>query len=218
MATLQLIWNGRIYEMWSWSAEVSHLGAWTRRELRTNVFTAQLGPRGTQPTQVAIAKMARGAKEMHALNMEADFYAKELLHLQGEYVPRCYGFFRGKEDGVDVGCLLLEYCAGFIPVTEREIVDHNRAKMVAVCKLHEVGLKHGDLARGNHFVRMGDGVRIIDFSLAVRHRCINAYPAITNSRSRGEHVAQCDELALIERTCGFRTDRAAEEGYYRHPY
>lgn len=64
--------------------------------------------------------MARGDQEMHSLSREAEFYENELKHLQGTVVPRSLGFFRGKECGIDVGCLLLEYCSGFMAITHHE--------------------------------------------------------------------------------------------------
>jgi len=87
--------------------------------------------------------------------------------------------------------------------------------MLAVCKIHQAGVAHGGLGRGHHIVRMGGDVRIIDFSLAVRHRCPNSTPVLTDSkkiRRSGEALpaAQCQELALVERTYGFRDDRPLE--------
>lgn len=64
------------------------------------------------PEKVVIIKTARGEDEMETLNREFQFYEGELKHLQGHVVPLCFGSFRGKVDGVDFGCLVLEYCSG----------------------------------------------------------------------------------------------------------
>ncbi|GLB35776.1 hypothetical protein LshimejAT787_0300640 [Lyophyllum shimeji] len=183
------------------------------------VHLAHLGPRGAQATEVVIAKIARGtdSTQMRALKNEAEFYAR-LRDLQGRFLPRCYGFFRCKDQGEDIACLLLEYCIGFAPSTEQEIVEYHRAKMIAVCKIHEYGVQHGNLSRAHHFVRTGDGVRVLDFSLAVLHSCVNAYPVNTNPRAPRDLILQCKELVNMEMTCGFRHDRAAEQGYYRKRY
>jgi hypothetical protein len=69
-----------------------------------------------EATETIIVKAALGPDEMILLNREAEFYSNELRHLQGTVVPKCFGLFRGKVDGVDFGCLLLEYCSGRAPV------------------------------------------------------------------------------------------------------
>ena len=65
-----------------------------------------------EATETIIIKSALGPDEMILLKREAEFYSNELRLLQGTVVPKCFGFFRGKVDGVDFGCLLLEYCSG----------------------------------------------------------------------------------------------------------
>ena len=123
MATLQLVWDGRGYDMWSWTMGEIHHAARTMRKVRNNVYLAHFGPRGAQPNQVVIAKMARGPEEMHALTREAEFYMNELRSLQGTAVPRLLGSFRGRERGVELGCLILEHCFGFTPRTVQEVED-----------------------------------------------------------------------------------------------
>ena len=86
--------------------------------------------------------------------------------------------------------------------------------MIAICKIHQAGVLHGGLAKGHHIIRMGGDVRIIDFSLAVRHSCPNSTPVLTSSKGRKSgdalSAAQCQELALVERIYGFRDDRPLE--------
>lgn len=77
--------------------------------------------------------------------------------------------------------------------------------MLSVCKIHEAGIIHGDLLDGHHFVKMGDGVRIIDFSSAVRHQCRNGIPRLLGGRGH-DVEGQCTELVNMEKTFGFRSD------------
>ncbi|KAG5639571.1 hypothetical protein H0H81_012242 [Sphagnurus paluster] len=176
--------------------------------VRNNVYIAHLGPRESQPTHIVIAKMARGPQEMQDLGREAECYSNELLTLQGVTVPHYYGFYRSKKHGADIGCLLLEYCSGFIPSTEQEMIDNNRAKVMAVRKLHEAGLRHGNL-HPRHFVRMEDGMRIVDFSMAVRHKCSISLGVGSNGSQGESTVPQCEELAQINKAFG----PGADTGY-----
>lgn len=46
------------------------------------------------------------------LEREAKFYENDLRHLQGTVVPEYYGFYKGKADGFELACMILEYCGG----------------------------------------------------------------------------------------------------------
>jgi len=80
--------------------------------------------------------------------------------------------------------------------------------MIASCKIHQAGLLHGDLMNGRHIIRMGNGVRIIDFSSAVRHTCTNGVPTLLGRSysSDGPGPNFCPELVNLERTYGIMTD------------
>lgn len=204
MATLQLLWDHRrTYDLWSWNMGNTHQTARIIKCIRNRVYTAHIGPRGMEATEAIIVKAAFGLDEMILLNREAEFYSNELRHLQGTVVPKCFGFFRGKVDGVDLGCLLLEYCSGRAPVWN--MLEFNRCIMLSVCKIHQAGIIHGDLLDGHHFVKMGDGIRVIDFSSAVRHRCRNGIPRLIGGRGN-DAEGQCAELVNMEKTFGFRSD------------
>jgi predicted Ser/Thr protein kinase len=77
--------------------------------------------------------------------------------------------------------------------------------MLSVCKIHQAGIIHGDLLDGHHFVKMGDGVRVIDFSSAIRHYCRNGIPRLLGG-SGNDVRGQCEELVNMEKTFGFRND------------
>jgi hypothetical protein len=84
--------------------------------LNNRVYTAHIGPRGMAAAEIIVVKVAFSPDEVMLLNREAEFYSNELRDLQGTVVPKFFGFFRGKVDGADFGCLLLEYCSGRAPV------------------------------------------------------------------------------------------------------
>jgi hypothetical protein len=85
---------------------------------------------------------------------------------------------------------------------------NSREVMLTACKIHQVGLVHGDLIDGRHFVRMGNGLRIVDFSTAVRHRCRNGTPVLMQ-QSLGGHPEGCSELVNLEKTYGIFSDGLA---------
>lgn len=81
--------------------------------------------------------------------------------------------------------------------------------MIASCKIHQAGLLHGDLMDGRHIIRMGlHGVRIIDFSSAIRHTCTNGVPTLLgpSCSSNGPGPTFCSELVNLEKTYGIMTD------------
>lgn len=80
--------------------------------------------------------------------------------------------------------------------------------MLNTCRLHEVGILHGNLLDGHHFVRMGNGIRILDFSTAVRHRCCGGVPILLHAR-KGEAPGGCTELLHMEATYGIHSDHSA---------
>jgi hypothetical protein len=112
MATLELVWDRQhTYTFWSWSTEHVHQTARVVRRLKGHVYAAHIGPRGMEPEQLIALKIARG-EELPELEREVEFYDNELRGLQGSVVPRCFGSFKGKVDGIDVACLLMEFCSG----------------------------------------------------------------------------------------------------------
>lgn len=116
MATLKLRWDRfHSYTLWSWSAGSQHKTAEVVKRISSTIHTARLGPRLEAPSEVVIIKLARGEAAFEKLAREADIYTNELRHLQGTVVPKFYGFYKGKVDGIDLGCMILEYCSG-LPV------------------------------------------------------------------------------------------------------
>lgn len=63
---------------------------------------------------------------------------------------------------------------------------------MAICKLHSVGIEHGNLSADyRHYVMDSWSVLIVDFSAARRHNC----PGL-------QSVGGCDELIQAERLFG----------------
>jgi hypothetical protein len=62
-------------------------------------------PRGTFDV---VAKLGTSTDIIDALKKELSFYEK-LHHLQGEYIPKCFGYFFSPSDAQAFGCLVLGY-------------------------------------------------------------------------------------------------------------
>jgi hypothetical protein len=56
-----------------------------------------------------VAKLGITTDTINALKKELGFYQK-LRHLQGECVPKCFGYFFSPSEDQAFGCLIIEYC------------------------------------------------------------------------------------------------------------
>ncbi|KAJ3511978.1 hypothetical protein NLJ89_g3788 [Agrocybe chaxingu] len=199
MATLQVIWRDGLTS--------DHLRAWDRgqvnqvarmtKTIQRNIYIADLGPVAEPPTNKIVAKLAYGKDRLKLLEREYTYYTTLLAPLQGTVVPYCYGLFKGTVKGREMGCLLLEYIK---PHTDKRIDtdEFHRELMVALCKIHQAGLKHGNL-KSSHILQMGYSPRIVDFSLAEDHKCEKAHPAnIYGEQVMAYGVYDCDELRRLE--------------------
>ncbi|KAJ7148664.1 hypothetical protein C8R43DRAFT_1194106 [Mycena crocata] len=203
MSTLQLIWDSQTtYQLWSWNTHTIHFTAQIVRRVKNSVYTARIGARGMEPTDVIALKVARGKEEVEEMEREAGFYEQQLKGLQGTVVPKCYGFYTTKVGGTPLGCLLMEYCSG--PPVDRvdrdRVDDLNRKALRAAYALHSAGVLHGDLA--HHIVPMGRDVRIVDFAVSVSHQCVSGL----SRRAEGHglhHLCGCQELAGLESAYGY---------------
>ena len=65
-----------------------------------------------EPTETVVIKLAYGEEEQENLKREFEFYMYDLYDLQGQVVPRCEGIYRGRVNGLPLGCLVLQYCSG----------------------------------------------------------------------------------------------------------
>ncbi|KAL0567848.1 hypothetical protein V5O48_014143 [Marasmius crinis-equi] len=146
-----------------------------------------------------ILKIAIGAEKMALLEREAAVYEHHLRPLQGNVVPRFHGLYRGRaeargtrgpRDGM--ACMILEYCSGHGDYAMIPSDFAHRTKLAA-WSLHQAGINHGQLTDSRHVLDLGyqGGVRIVDFSQAVRHDC----PCAGKNRHLG---GGCYELAAVE--------------------
>ena len=80
--------------------------------------------------------------------------------------------------------------------------------MVLGCRLHEAGINHRHLFLSHHIIACDDSVRIVDFSLAQRHRCSGATPLVRVHAVKGVPGGGCEELVTLEETYGKKSGRA----------
>ncbi|KAH9173180.1 hypothetical protein EDB89DRAFT_2068928 [Lactarius sanguifluus] len=93
-----------------------------------------------------VAKLGTSTKTIEALKKELSFYQK-LRHLQGECIPKCFGYFFSPSEDQIFGCLVLGYSGkpvrsiydtqGDVPLALRENIIN------AVKRIHDAGVVHG---------------------------------------------------------------------------
>jgi tRNA A-37 threonylcarbamoyl transferase component Bud32 len=76
--------------------------------------------------------------------------------------------------------------------------------MLAVCKVHALGVMHNTPLNLRHFVMKGKKVFLVDFALAMVHQCGNAYPVLCDQAFKPAAITEhnqleCGELIMAER-------------------
>ncbi|KAK0491775.1 hypothetical protein EDD18DRAFT_1080470 [Armillaria luteobubalina] len=209
-STIEVIYDHKhVSRLWSWDAVDGFNSSDTPPQftircgeaLRQRIFRALMGPYGGQPTTTVVVKVARNEKEFAYLQWEERVYNECLRGLQGTVVPKCYGLFGTSTRGRKTGCLVLEYCASANNIRH---ADYGRKAMVAINKIHQAGIIHGDVRRSSHMLSTPDGVRVVDFSNAKIHECPNAKPRLMDPRFgyAPESETQCNELMIVENGYG----------------
>jgi len=175
-------------------------------EARTNVAVMDTVRRVGKKEKVVKAnrevfvKWSKDARGIIALGNEASFYCRELKELQGEVVPDFYGYFADSLDKPRFACVVLEYCSGVLPDDYHE---YYRQYMVLACRLHSAGVAHTQLLSSRHHVIPHEnGLRIVDFTQAQRHKCQSCFPIVSRKPLGGN---ECPELELLEKSVGKRT-------------
>ncbi|KAJ7762418.1 hypothetical protein DFH07DRAFT_410974 [Mycena maculata] len=194
--SLKLHWDGEthVFDADPNNPETLHFQATVKIRLNPSVFIVE---GDNEHGGYAALKMARDENEIGYLEKEASLYTHELVPLQGKHVPGFYGLFYGHVLGSRVACMLLEFCpGGKIEVCELE--EMNRQVMLAGIALHKAGLIHNDLLDGHHFIHSGKSVRIVDFSLAMPHKCLSGTPVLYE----GANPMGCRELMALENAYG----------------
>jgi hypothetical protein len=123
MSTLELVWDAhKTYKLWSWTnGSVHYIAHFIRRlDGKPNICTVRIGERGSpsaprsnvdQNAAVGVVKLAFTREASETLEREAQCYA-QMQSIQGVAVPRCLGHFRSKVAGLEMSCLVLDYCVG----------------------------------------------------------------------------------------------------------
>lgn len=101
---------------WNYCADAEPIGP-TQGALNDNrvyhatleLYQSPIVRRRADPPEVAV-KWVRGSFGVDKLRYEASLYKGELKHLQGDVIPRFYGFYTGEVYDEPVGCLVLEWC------------------------------------------------------------------------------------------------------------
>ncbi|OSX66907.1 hypothetical protein POSPLADRAFT_1080420, partial [Postia placenta MAD-698-R-SB12] len=146
-------------------------------------------------------KWATTADTIDRLYNEACIYEGNLKRLQGTFVPKFYGLFLAKIGVTPVCCIVLEWCCG---TPTQDIRELNRQKMLATAQIHSVGVDHGLLKDGHHFVvDSRNRLRIVDFGVAYVHECKGGIPLLKRrDENTPEVCSECRELRDMENTFG----------------
>ncbi|KAF7303680.1 hypothetical protein MIND_00597400 [Mycena indigotica] len=216
MSTLELFWpEKRSYlKLWSWTTEtdtdyVAHIIksiANGGRDHSLRVLTARIGAHKTdmtipksnrdEKTLPAIVKMAQTPEQIATLEREAAMY-RVLKKVQGRAVPKIYGHFRGRVDGKEIQCLLMQY--GKPPfMGDRDYIG--RYNMDAIYAIHASGIVHGDLLDERHMIESRNTIMVVDLSTATTHRCMHGQKVM--GRDGVCRIAKCPEVAALEEKYG----------------
>ncbi|KDQ52253.1 hypothetical protein JAAARDRAFT_162994 [Jaapia argillacea MUCL 33604] len=136
----------------------------------------------------------------HLLLNEAHFYEDELLGLQGDAVPRCFGFFQGDLGLIKISCLILEDCGSVMEGSLYDVDIATKLKLVEkLDKIHTAGVIHQDLA-ARHIVMKDNEPYWIDFGEAARHSCRKRMEVTPGDFSPDLHEFGCTEIyEFVER-------------------
>ncbi|KDQ52203.1 hypothetical protein JAAARDRAFT_162938 [Jaapia argillacea MUCL 33604] len=144
-------------------ATLIHRGSYVR------VYRAKMyGPQGQ--VRDIIAKIAFSEGE-HLILKEGKFYENQLFSLQGDAVPRCFGFFEVEYELETISALLLEDCGTVMKGSFFEADMPTKLKLLEkLDKIHGAGLVHLDIAPRNVVTKDGE-LFWIDFEHSARHAC-----------------------------------------------
>ncbi|KAA1475486.1 hypothetical protein DENSPDRAFT_826047 [Dentipellis sp. KUC8613] len=129
----------------------------------------------------AVCKLVQIDDELEAqMENEANVYNTHLRDLQGDVVPKFYGFYKGSCEWsgwmVDFSCIILEYCG--MPLQDESFPDLPMALRSQILDqmyaIHKAGIVHGDFREPNVLIQSTEDittVRIIDFGLSLVKEC-----------------------------------------------
>ncbi|KAH9956003.1 hypothetical protein BC827DRAFT_1271207 [Russula dissimulans] len=150
-------------------------------------------PRGTFDV---VAKLGTTPDTIDALRKELVFYQK-LRDLQGDCIPKCFGYFFSLSEERAFGCLILEYCGkpirsiydnqGDIPFALRvNIID-------AMKRIHDAGVVH---AGGGAFDVLVANAKpfIVNFKNSSENVCGRRLDIVNGESAPGREQFGCQEL------------------------
>ncbi|KAA1469175.1 hypothetical protein DENSPDRAFT_815960 [Dentipellis sp. KUC8613] len=148
----------------------------------------------------AIYKVAYGLEAIKVLYAEGSFYMNQLKPLQGDAVPRCFGFLAGDDfvSRKSVACLVLEDCGKPVDGVFRNQTHEMKQKIMnAVVKLHDAGITHGNLEEDNVLEDEHGRISIIDFDIEwakVGHQCHRTRNPVVGELACYPQSFYCDEI------------------------
>ncbi|KAJ7792379.1 hypothetical protein B0H14DRAFT_3563568 [Mycena olivaceomarginata] len=201
MSTLQLIWDTKSPSSTHSNCGLGdngniHYTAQYVRLIRKGVYMFRIGNRYTEPSDVIALKTVRGKESARGNGSAKHLFTRiSSKDLQGTVVPKCYGFYTAKVGRnthrlPPARVLLLAH--RWTSFAGRKSGAYK--SMQAAYALHRAGVLHGDLVDGRHFVSMGHDIRIIDFAVAVPHKCVSGLSKRAAGHGR-QHTCGCPELA-----------------------
>jgi len=151
-----------------------------------------------QEGEVAV-KWVRGMKRIETLEWERENYCR-LFELQGIVIPRLWDYMEATIEGIDVACLVTEWCGGTHP-EDPKLFSAQKLELAVV--LHKEGWLHGDLidTESHHWVvaeddKTGNPLRLVDLTKASEHRCFFDGPEFCVKRDP-DGCQELDNMAAL---------------------
>ncbi|KAI0705629.1 hypothetical protein C8Q76DRAFT_860972 [Earliella scabrosa] len=142
-------------------------------------FSIRVVALGSHPVDgiIAVCKVAYGQPQVDRLTKEATFYNTQLSAIQGQGVPKLYGFFQGETGRGLTAVLLMDDCGVALtrPLWQYPL-DFRTKVMDVLHDIHKAGIQHNDFSERNIVImkQEADGEfwpTIVDFGNSQEHRC-----------------------------------------------
>ncbi|GLB43051.1 hypothetical protein LshimejAT787_1205000 [Lyophyllum shimeji] len=126
---------------------------------------------------------------------EALRYEKDLRHMQGTYIPNCYGLFQATIYNKLISVLLLEDCGESINFRDRSLSDSDNIQIWKLfTELHVSGFAHRDVD-GRNVVKDRDGKFVlVDLEHSRPHKCEVRLRVLIGDFAPRESDFGCEEL------------------------
>ncbi|KII89938.1 hypothetical protein PLICRDRAFT_40118 [Plicaturopsis crispa FD-325 SS-3] len=185
------------------------------RGQRFTVYRAKLGTPnvGGDVVLKILRHYVRASPEAVMLQREASRYENELSTVQGEIVPRCFGFFRVDCNGLWISCLVLQYCGEPRHMFFWQMDRPYRYKIIVrLGRIHDLHLSHGDFHEPNVLDDNGNPF-IVGFERANDHGICDRDVLIPGQYCpTGPEEFGCKELYNVAAELGLWRERYIEAG------